>query len=79
MVAMQVRDVPDEVRDDLAEEAKRRGLSLQTYLREVLTREARIAANRRLLDELSKREPVERLPGAPTASELIRRYRDHGY
>lgn len=49
MVALQVRDVPDDVRDDLAREARRRGGSLQTYLLEVLTREARAARNRELL------------------------------
>lgn len=55
MVALQIRDVPDSVRDLLAEEAKRRGTSLQGYLLEVLEREAASASNRRWLDEMRGR------------------------
>ena len=36
MVAVTVRDVPGEVRDELASRAARAGKSLQEYLREVL-------------------------------------------
>lgn len=36
MVAVTVRDVPDEVRDELASRAARAGQSLQEYLRGVL-------------------------------------------
>ncbi|MGH3635834.1 FitA-like ribbon-helix-helix domain-containing protein [Mycobacterium sp.] len=36
MVAITVRDVPDEVRDELAARAARAGQSLQEYLRGVL-------------------------------------------
>ena len=36
MVAMTVRDVPDEVRDELAARAARAGKSLQEYLRALL-------------------------------------------
>jgi plasmid stability protein len=36
MVAVTVRDVPDEVRDELASRAARAGKSLQEYLRGVL-------------------------------------------
>ena len=45
MVAIQIRDVSDEVRDALAAEAERRGLSLQLLLAEVLEREAAAARN----------------------------------
>lgn len=41
-VALQIRDVPDEVRDLLAEQAHRRGQSMQAYLLDVVTREARL-------------------------------------
>ncbi len=51
MVALQIRDVPDDVRDLLAEEAKRRGTSLQGYLLDVLEREAANAHNRRWLEK----------------------------
>lgn len=46
MVAIQVRDVPEGIRDDLARAAQQRGLSLQAFLRDVLEREARSARNR---------------------------------
>lgn len=49
MVAIQIRDVTKSVRDDLAREARARGLSLQAYLRDVLEHEARVARNRELL------------------------------
>lgn len=48
MVALQIRHVPDTVRDALTDEAEQRGESLQSYLLEVLTREASAARNRRL-------------------------------
>lgn len=49
MVALQIRDVPESVRDDLARAAKARGQSLQSFLREVIDREARAARNREFL------------------------------
>ncbi len=55
MVALQIRDVPVVMRDLLAEEAKRRGQSLQVYLLEVLEREAASASNRRWLDTMRSR------------------------
>jgi plasmid stability protein len=39
-VAITVRDVPDEVRDELAARAARAGMSLQEYLRAMLTASA---------------------------------------
>ena len=41
-VALQIRDVPDDVRDLLAAQAASRGQSMQAYLREVVIREARL-------------------------------------
>lgn len=55
MVAVQIRDVPDALRDVLAQEAKRRGTSLQGYLLGVLEREAASASNRRSLDAARER------------------------
>ncbi len=43
-VALQIRDVPDEVRDLLAEQARRDDQSVQTYLRRLVEREARPSA-----------------------------------
>lgn len=74
MVAMQVRDVPDDVRAELIASAQRRGLSLQRYLREVLEREAREVRRGRWLDDVRPSEPGS--GQAPSATELIRRDRD---
>lgn len=41
MVALQIRDVPEDLRDRLAELARQRGQSLQAYLLDVVTDEAR--------------------------------------
>ena len=60
MVALQIRDVPDSVRDLLAEEAKRRGQSLQGYLLGVLEREAASASNRRWLATMRSRAERDR-------------------
>lgn len=46
MVALQIRDVPDELRDVLARDAREHGQSLQVYLREVIERQASVARNR---------------------------------
>lgn len=43
---MQIRNVPDDVRDTLAREARKSGRSLQSLLLEILEREARSARNR---------------------------------
>lgn len=59
MVAIQVRDVPDDVREALIATAHARGESLQAYLQEVLAREARIARNRAFLDEYAPIRPPQ--------------------
>ncbi|WP_283133527.1 hypothetical protein [Rhizohabitans arisaemae] len=50
MVALQIRDVPEDVRDALADTAKVRGMSLQGLLLELVTTEARRARNLAALD-----------------------------
>jgi hypothetical protein len=44
-VALQIRDVPEDVRDVLAERAAQDGKSVQAYLLDMVTREARIQRN----------------------------------
>lgn len=50
MVAMQIRDVPNEVRDAVAARAALRGQSMQAYLLELVTDAAGRASNQALLD-----------------------------
>lgn len=74
MVALQIRHVPDQVRDLLAAEAERRGKSLQAYLLEVLVREASSGSNRRLVRDLMTRPAPASV--AIDVSELLGRHRD---
>lgn len=55
MVALQIRDVPDSVRDLLVQEAQRREQSLQAFLFDIVSREASAARNRALLQSLRER------------------------
>ncbi|RNL63110.1 hypothetical protein EFK50_15475 [Nocardioides marmoriginsengisoli] len=43
-VALQIRDVPDDIRDLLAEQARTRGQSMQAYLLDVVVREAQLGS-----------------------------------
>ena len=54
MVALQIRDVPEELRDRLSELAGQRGQSLQAYLFDVLSDEARRQDNLAVLDRFGK-------------------------
>jgi plasmid stability protein len=53
MVALQIRDVPDDVRDALAARAAAGGQSLQGFLLDLVRREAGFERNRALLADLS--------------------------
>jgi hypothetical protein len=67
MVALQIRDVPDDVRDRLAELAKIRGQSMQALLLALVTEEARRSANVALLERFSARDDGSRLSYAESA------------
>lgn len=56
MVALQIRDVPDDVRQSLADTAAARGQSLQAYLLALVTQDARRATNLALLDQFGSRD-----------------------
>lgn len=75
MVAMQIRDVPDEDRDALAAQARERGVSLQALLRELVSREAKAQRQRQWLDEVTSRA-IPRPAGAPSPTETIRADRE---
>jgi antitoxin FitA len=55
-VAIQIRDVPEDVRDMLAEMARMRGQSLQAYLLQVIKAEARKSRNATLLARFEGRD-----------------------
>ena len=70
MVALQIRDVPDEVRDTLAELARVRGQSLQAFLLSIVVNEARRSANAALLARFSERSDGSRLTPAEIVAAL---------
>ena len=76
-VVITIRDVPEDVRDVLAQQARERGQSLQAYLLAVLNRQADFCRNRQLLDEIS--QELDSGGGAdqdaPDAAELLARAR----
>jgi uncharacterized protein (DUF1778 family) len=53
-VVLTIRDVPDDVRDLLAQEARERGQSLQSFLLYVLRRQADYGLNRQILVEIDE-------------------------
>jgi antitoxin FitA len=55
MVALQIRDVSEQVRDLLAREARARGQSLQAFLLEIIEREAGYVRNVELLNQFGGR------------------------
>jgi plasmid stability protein len=72
MVALQIRDVPDDVRQTLAERARARGQSLQAFLLSLVEDEARRSANLALLNRFVGREDGSRLSAAEAADALDR-------
>lgn len=78
MVALQIRDVPENVRLTLAEQARARGQSLQAFLLSLVEEEARRGANLALLDRFVGREDGSRLAvgGATEALDRARTERE---
>ncbi len=56
MVALQIRDVPDDIRHTLAERASRRGQSLQSFLLKLVTDEANRSANAAIVARFANRD-----------------------
>ncbi|WP_300266689.1 hypothetical protein [Microbacterium sp.] len=52
MPALQIRDVPEPIRDALADRARQAGQSLNAFLCDIVVREAKFAENARLIDEI---------------------------
>ena len=71
MVALQIRDVPEEVRDALADRARARGQSLQAFLLSLVQEEARRSRNLALLDRFTGRTDGSELTAAEAADSLV--------
>jgi antitoxin FitA len=70
MVALQIRDVPENVRDALAERARAKGQSLQAFLLALVEAEARRAQNSAVLAKFAGRSDGSRAEPGQTAAEL---------
>lgn len=74
MVALQIRDVPEDVRDALAVQAKARGQSLQAYLLELVELQARRLRNMAVLERFAGRSDGSRsLPGETSVELAMQR------
>jgi hypothetical protein len=62
MADLQIRDIPDSIRQSLESEATLRGQTLQEYLVFVLEQEAHRVANRALLREFTVANPRPAVP-----------------
>lgn len=76
-VALQIRNVPEHVRDALAQRAQQLGQSMQAYLLDVVEREARFASN----VDMFRRTAVHRatIPPEYRPERIIREGRDGGF
>jgi hypothetical protein len=70
VVALQIRDVPDDVRTVLAERAKERGQSLQAFLLGLVEAEARRAGNAAVLARFANRSDGSHSARGATAAEV---------
>ena len=70
MVSIQIRDVPDAVRDTLAGLATARGQSLQAYLLALVTEEARRSDNLALVERFGAREDGSRMSRAEAVAAI---------
>lgn len=74
-VSLQIRNVPEDVRDLLAERARKQGKSVQAYLLEVVEREARFHRNAGMFARTRHiRKPISE----DAMDQIIREGRDQG-
>lgn len=76
-VALQIRNVPDEVRDALIERSSQLGQSMQAFLLDLVQREARLARNATMFDRTASNRT--RIPDSYSPERIIREGRDAGF
>jgi plasmid stability protein len=77
VVALQIRDVPEDVRDAIAQQAARQGQSVQAYLLDLVQREARMLCNAEAFERTAASRIV--IPDGFTPEEIIRAGREGGF
>ena len=70
MVALQIRDVPDDIRQTLAERASHRGQSLQSFLLKLVTDEANRSANAAIVARFANRDDGSSLSAADMSNVI---------
>src|ERR1700712_777884 len=75
-VAMQIRDVPEDVRDVIAQRAAQQGQSVQAYLLALVVHEARVLHNGRAFERTAGRRVT--IPSELDPDLIIREGRDRG-
>lgn len=70
MVALQIRDVPEDIRQTLAKQAAARGQSLQAFLLTLVTDEARRSSNLAVLERFGARHDGSQLSTAEATEAL---------
>jgi hypothetical protein len=76
-VAMQIRDVPEDVRDLIAERAAEQGQSVQAYLLALVVHEAKVLRNGRAFERTAGRRVA--IPSALNPEKIIREGRENGF
>jgi len=76
-VALQIRNVPDEVRDALVERSSQLGQSLQAFLLDLVQREARLARNATMFERTAGNRTT--IPDTHSPERIIREGRDAGF
>ena len=61
-VLLQIRDVDESIRDQLKARAKEQGISLNTYLRRLLTRDVEVPSRAQIVARLQSRGDVTAQP-----------------
>jgi hypothetical protein len=76
-VALQIRNVPDEVRDALVERASQLGQSMQAFLLDLVQREARLARNMQMFERTASHRTL--IPDEFSPERIIREGREAGF
>lgn len=76
-VALQIRNVPDEVRDALVERASQLGQSMQAFLLDLVQLEARLVRNPQMFERTAGHRTV--IPDELSPEQIIREGRDAGF
>lgn len=76
-VAIQIRNVPEEVRDALVERASQLGQSMQAFLLDLVQREARFTRNAQMFERTAGHRVV--IPADLSPEQVIREGRDAGF